>query len=128
MGVAAQLVRDDEHQPQRVLRRIYMLPRVRLPGQHRCGDGAERAHLQALERQQGQHRPELQPYEPGRAATKHVDVADHYIREQVERQRVSVAFCPTEEMIADIMTKPLPRPAFIRHRDKLVVPRRQKGN
>ena len=52
----------------------------------------------------------------------------HYIREQVERQRVSVAFCPTEDMIADIMTTPLPRPAFIRHREKLVVPRPQKGD
>ena len=72
-----------------------------------------------------------QSYNPtNRAATKlkHVDVADHYIREQVERQRVSVAFCPTEDMIADIMTKPLPRPAFIRHREKLVVPRPQKGD
>jgi hypothetical protein len=70
-----------------------------------------------------------QSYNPtNRAATKHVDVADHYIREQVERQRVSVAFCPTEEMTADIMTKPLPRPAFIRHRDKLVVPRPQMGD
>jgi hypothetical protein len=67
-----------------------------------------------------------QSYNPtNRAASKHVDVADHYIREQVERQRVSVAFCPTKDMTADIMTKPLPRPAFIRHRDKLVVPRPQ---
>ena len=70
-----------------------------------------------------------QSYNPtNRAATKHVDVADHYIREQVEKQRVSVAFCPTEAMIADIMTKPLPRPAFLRHRDHLVVPRPQKGD
>jgi hypothetical protein len=70
-----------------------------------------------------------QSYNPtNRAATKHVDVADHYIREQVERQRVSVAFCPTKDMTADIMTKPLPRPAFIRHRDKLVVPRPQMGD
>ena len=70
-----------------------------------------------------------QSYNPtNRAATKHVDVADHYIREQVERQRVSVAFCPTEDMIADIMMKPLPRPTFVRHREKLVVPRPQKGD
>ena len=55
----------------------------------------------------------FQCYNPcNRAATKHVDVADHYTREQVERQRITVSYIETEDMVADIFTKPLPRQAF----------------
>ena len=64
-----------------------------------------------------------QSYNPtNRADTKHVDVCDHYIREEVERQRVSVTFCLTKDMVADIFTKPLDRAAFLRHREALVSP------
>ena len=62
-----------------------------------------------------------QSYNPtNRSATKHVDVCDHYIREEVERQRLSVTFCPTKDMVADIFTKALDRAAFLRHRAALV--------
>jgi transposase InsO family protein len=62
-----------------------------------------------------------QSYNPSnRAATKHVDVADHYIREQVERKHVTVSYVDTKNMDADIFTKPLDKAAFLRHRDKML--------
>ena len=37
--------------------------------------------------------------------TKHIDVSFHYTREQVNLKTVSVKYCPTDLMLADIMTK-----------------------
>ena len=48
-----------------------------------------------------------------RAASKHIDLADHYVREQQERGTITVTFVPTKEMIADIGTKPLGATAFL---------------
>ena len=62
-----------------------------------------------------------QTYNPtNRAATKHIDVADHYIREQVERKRITVTHVETQDMDADIFTKPLDRTSFLRHRSKMM--------
>jgi hypothetical protein len=40
--------------------------------------------------------------------TKHVEVQLHFIRDHVEKGTFSVEYCPTEDMLADIMTKGLP--------------------
>ena len=62
-----------------------------------------------------------QCYNPtNRNATKHVDVADHYIREQVERKRITVSYCSTSVMIADIFTKALSRQIFAKHCQELI--------
>ena len=62
-----------------------------------------------------------QAYNPtNRTATKHVDVADHYMREQVERKRITVSYVKTTEMDADIFTKPLRHGAFTKHRAKML--------
>ena len=54
-----------------------------------------------------------QCYNPvNRKNSKHVDLADHYIREQVERKRITVSYTNTKDMVADIFTKPLPRVSF----------------
>ena len=47
-----------------------------------------------------------------RSASKHVDLADHYAREQLERGTITVTHVPTTEMIADLLTKALGRPQF----------------
>jgi hypothetical protein len=39
--------------------------------------------------------------------TKHIDIQHHFIREKVENNQVQLIYCPTEEMKADILTKPL---------------------
>jgi transposase InsO family protein len=43
------------------------------------------------------------------AKTKHVDVQLHFIRDHIEKGTINVEYCPTEDMLADIMTKGLPR-------------------
>lgn len=44
--------------------------------------------------------------------TKHINVAFHYSREQVEEKELRFEYVPTSEMVADIFTKALPEPAF----------------
>lgn len=41
-----------------------------------------------------------------RQRCKHVDVKYHFIRSTVNKGKVSLVYCPTEVMVADIMTKP----------------------
>ena len=41
------------------------------------------------------------------ARTKHIDVRYHYIREALSEETIELKYCPTNEMIADIFTKPL---------------------
>ena len=41
--------------------------------------------------------------------TKHIDVKYLYVQELVEHKKVELEYCPTEEMAADFLTKPLPR-------------------
>lgn len=38
---------------------------------------------------------------------KHIDTKGHYIRELCERKMVQLIYCPTAEMVADALTKPL---------------------
>ncbi len=51
--------------------------------------------------------------------TKHIDIKHHFIRDHIESGDISLSYIPTEEMTADILTKPLPRPAYERLRAKL---------
>ena len=53
--------------------------------------------------------------------TKHIDISYHFVREQVEQSTFSVQYCRSEDMLADIMTKGLPKVTFQRLRDKLGV-------
>ena len=39
--------------------------------------------------------------------TKHIDIKFHFIREAIEKHEVDIEYIPTEEMPADLMTKPL---------------------
>ena len=50
----------------------------------------------------------------GRA--KHIGIKYHFIREQVEKGTVELQYCPTEEMVADMLTKGLRRDQFIKLR------------
>ena len=36
---------------------------------------------------------------------KHIEVLYHYVREQVDNKNISVKYCRTEDMLADVMTK-----------------------
>ena len=52
----------------------------------------------------------------GRA--KHIDIRHHFIREKVCDGTVELKYCPTECMIADILTKGLSSVVFEKLRDK----------
>ncbi|KAG0563116.1 hypothetical protein M758_8G005100 [Ceratodon purpureus] len=39
--------------------------------------------------------------------TKHIDVQHHFIREKLESSEISLRYCPTEDMVADVLTKAL---------------------
>lgn len=44
--------------------------------------------------------------------TKHIDVRHFFIRDYIEKKIIGCKYCPTEEMVADIMTKPLNKIKF----------------
>ena len=46
--------------------------------------------------------------------TKHVDIKYHVIRDHFQQQRLQVAYVPTIDNVADLLTKPLPRDRFHR--------------
>ena len=52
---------------------------------------------------------------------KHVDIRYHFIREYVESKRVNIVYISTDDMIADILTKPLGRIKFEYFREGLGV-------
>lgn len=39
--------------------------------------------------------------------TKHIDIKFHHVREVVRNKEVELKYCPTNDMIADILTKNL---------------------
>jgi hypothetical protein len=41
--------------------------------------------------------------------TKHIDVQHHFIREKIEDEAIDMKYCPTEHMVADVLTKALGR-------------------
>ena len=48
--------------------------------------------------------------------SKHIDYRVHALRERVKDGIVRLIDCATEDMLADVFTKNLPAPTFIRHR------------
>ena len=46
------------------------------------------------------------------SATRHIEVADFYVRELVKRNIVTVSHVPSGDMLADVLTKALPSPKF----------------
>ena len=42
------------------------------------------------------------------ACTKHINIRYHFIKFCVQNGSINLIYCPTEDMIADILTKPLP--------------------
>ena len=47
--------------------------------------------------------------------TKHIDIRYHFIRETIESDLVELQYVQTEDNIADILTKALPRPRHEHH-------------
>ena len=43
------------------------------------------------------------------ARTKHIEVQHYFVREKVARGAIILEYCPTQEMLADVLTKALAR-------------------
>ena len=41
-----------------------------------------------------------------RQRCKHVDIKHHFIRSIIREDKMSLVYCPTGDMVADVMTKP----------------------
>ena len=55
-----------------------------------------------------------------RPRTKHINQSFHHFREHVERKDITIQATPTEQQMADILTKPLPADAFVKHRQSIM--------
>lgn len=53
--------------------------------------------------------------------TKHIDIKYHFIKEQFEKLVFEPHYVSTDDQIADICTKPLPKDKFIRFRTMMGV-------
>ena len=42
---------------------------------------------------------------------RHIDIRHHYVRELVDHGQIELSYVPTKEMLADLLTKILPKPA-----------------
>jgi hypothetical protein len=51
--------------------------------------------------------------------TKHIDIRYHYIREAIANNAIVTKYCPSNQMLADILTKGLPRDKFTPLRNML---------
>ena len=44
-----------------------------------------------------------------RQRCKHVDIKYHFIRSTIREDKMSLVYCPTDDMVTDVMTKPASR-------------------
>jgi hypothetical protein len=54
------------------------------------------------------------------ASTNYMNVKINYIRQQIQSHQITVQYCPTSEMVADMLTKALPKAQFEYLRRKLL--------
>ena len=52
--------------------------------------------------------------------TRHFDIKFFYITDLIKRKEMEVQFCPTDEMVADYMTKPLVGSKFNKFRKAIM--------
>ena len=59
----------------------------------------------------------------GRAAsdrTRHIAIRYFFIKDRIDSNEIRIEYCPTDKMVADILTKPLVGMRFFRHRHELL--------
>lgn len=56
--------------------------------------------------------------------TKHIDVQYHFVREKLENEAFKLEYCPTENMLADLLTKPIAKHQFQKLREGLQIMRK----
>ena len=53
------------------------------------------------------------------ARTKHIDIRFHFVREALQDGAIDIHYCPTSEMLADLLTKSLSKEWFERLRSAM---------
>ena len=61
------------------------------------------------------------------AHTKHFDIRLYFLRDTIENKKVTLEYLPTEQMVADILTKGLPSPCTQVLSQKLGIYSRQQN-
>lgn len=51
--------------------------------------------------------------------TKHIDIKYHLVRDMLQEKKFILQYCPTTEMVADPLTKPVERVLFEKHRSSM---------
>jgi hypothetical protein len=52
--------------------------------------------------------------------SKHIDIRYHHVRNLTHDGIIDIKYCPTKDMLADTLTKALPKDAFINLRDRFM--------
>ena len=55
-----------------------------------------------------------------RKVSKHIDIRHHFIREHVAAKEIAQKYVRSKANVADTLTKPLPRPSFLTHRNTML--------
>jgi len=55
------------------------------------------------------------------SGTKHFQLDMHFVRDYVQKKKVSLVHLPTRYQVADVLTKPLSKSTFTHFKDKLMV-------
>ena len=54
------------------------------------------------------------------ARTKHIDIRLHFMRDKYQKKEFELTYCPTTDMIADVLTKALSKPLHVKHATSLM--------
>jgi KUP system potassium uptake protein len=52
--------------------------------------------------------------------TKHISLKWHFLKDHLEQGTIKLRYLPTNQMVGDMFTKPLPGPALTRHRSSIL--------
>jgi hypothetical protein len=52
--------------------------------------------------------------------TKHIGMEWHFLKNHMEQGTIKLKYFPIDQMVADMYTKPLPKPALTRHRSAIM--------
>jgi len=55
-----------------------------------------------------------------RKVSKHIDIRHHFIRQHVADKEIALKYVKSKANVADALTKPLPRSAFLEHRNTMM--------
>lgn len=53
--------------------------------------------------------------------SKHIDIKKYAVKDYISSKIIEVEYCPTEDMVADIFTKPLQKSKFLKLKSKLCI-------